>query len=375
MTERIARWEAWQQAFPDSAHAEAVSDELTVLRGQLTAQRTADVAPAPPGEPASLTVRFQSLPDVQRGTPLDIAVAVVEHEYVEQVRMLLRRRGDATWQTLPMRREGDFYHRLALDPNWTAAPATLEYMIEVVRTDATLEAVAGDERRPARVTVRPPPPGEAPQGHSRATLSTTFVDFNTGGEGTDRYYQVEATFTYDVGWWRLDAFQVGVGTISGEGGPVDALESGAASESLTLGYAYAEAQFGLGEWVGLSTRILGGNHHTTDDETSQGVTGFEGRVRFGSRLGTRLEVGGSLLEDVGNQGYADLFVEVFEKVPISASVLVTNLPVNADLGVRLTTGAGYRFTDHMALLGVVGWNARTIHHQGYTLGAHVALDW
>jgi hypothetical protein len=368
---RIAAWESWQRAFPDSAHANAVGRELAVLRAHRERAREA----ATPEPPPPVTVRFDSVRRIRVGRPAEMALAVENLERVEEMRLLVRRKGATSWEEVDASREPDGYYRAPMPPELTAGPGQLEYLFEAVRDDATLQPVAGTLSQPRRLSVRPAPVGEGAEGHSRAAILTEYVDFNLSGDAADHYLRVEGAFTYDVGWWQMDAFRVGVGTIDGEGGPTEAIDAGEPTRKLTLGYAFAETQFGFGEWVGTSTKIIGGNHRATAEGTAKAVVGFEGRLRFGRRLGTRLEIGGSLLEDLGNQGVAEMFIEVFPRVPISAAVAVTNLPVDADLGVRLTSQAGYRFTDWLTLQAVFGWNARTITHQGLTTGAALALDW
>jgi hypothetical protein len=84
----------------------------------------------------------------------------------------------------------------------------------------------------------------------------------------------------------------------------------------------------------------------------------------------------SRLDDLGSKGFLDVHIEVLKSIPLKAGVVVTNLPVQGEnLGVQLSAQAGYRLTKMVALSGVVGWNARTINHYGFTLGGGLGLEW
>jgi hypothetical protein len=173
----------------------------------------------------------------------------------------------------------------------------------------------------------------------------------------------------------LRTFRVGVGLIDGEGGDTDALDEGADPRRLALGYGFAETELGFAEGFGVAVRLIGGNHRATDDGTAARVFGGEGRLRFGAADGTRLVVGGSALQDLGNRAFTELHIEVFEKFPLKAGAAVTNLPVDADLGVQLSFEAGWRLSDLLTLTAQTGWNARTINHHGLTAGGGAVLDW
>lgn len=375
LADQIRRWEQVLQAFPDGTYAENIGRELTQLRALLDQAREAQAAPPTPREPGRLTTRHLAPAHIPKGQPAALAIAVVEPEYVHDARLLVRRAGHRAWDALPLQRDGDYYFRGQLPGKYTAEPGAVEYFVELVRTNAALEAAAGSAKKPLRVDVTPPPPGAEGPGSSQAVVESRYVDFNTSGAAPDHYFQVEGAFTYGVDWWILRTIRVGVGMINGEGGPTELIDAGGATRTISLNYAFAEAEIGVGPWVGLATRISGGNHHTTADGTSTAVAGFEGRARFGRFDGTRLVIGGAFVEDVGSKIFTDMHVEVFERVPLKGSAVVTDLPVAADWGLRLSGQAGYRVTDWLTVNAEAGWNARTIHHHGFTAGGGLALNW
>jgi hypothetical protein len=79
---------------------------------------------------------------------------------------------------------------------------------------------------------------------------------------------------------------------------------------------------------------------------------------------------------VGYEGRLAFTIGVLKKIPIVVEGIVTDYPVaDSDLGLRLVIGAGYRFTDWLAVLARGSWNARTITHSGFGGGATLALSW
>ncbi len=371
--ERIARWEGFLKAFAGSEHTEAVGRELALLRHTLKASRVV-AAPSPAPEPAMLTSRGKAPSRVSVGQRAPVVVAVAEPELVEGVRLLVRR-GGKPYRRVDLPKDGDYYYRGELPAEAVDTPGVLEYFVEAVRTNGTLEALVGGAGRPNRTVVEGLPAAKQPPGASEVRFTAQFVDFNTSGEADDRYFQSEGTFTYGVGYRAFTAFRVGAGVIDGTGGPTEAIDEGEPTRDLQLNYAFAEAELGLGEYVGTALRVIGGNHHSTEDGAASGVGGFEGRLRFGRADRTRLVLGGAVIGDLGAKAFTNMHIEVFPNIPLQAGVVVTNLPVNEDLGVRLTGRAGWRPVKWLSLDVIGGWNARTIKHHGYTAGGGVALNW
>lgn len=166
-----------------------------------------------------------------------------------------------------------------------------------------------------------------------------------------------------------------MGLLDGEGGTVEGLAAGVPSEQIALGYAFAALELGLGEFVGLGARITGGNHRANDDGTASQVFGLQGQLRLGDDAGTHLRLGVAALDDLGSRFFADFVIRSFERLPITASAEATNLPVDADYGLRLTGDVGWQATDWLTLKVEAGWNARTINHYGFTTGLGLAMDW
>jgi len=150
---------------------------------------------------------------------------------------------------------------------------------------------------------------------------------------------------------------------------------------LSVNYGYAELELGLGSLVGLSGRLTAGSFKQVRDEglladePTANLFGFRTELRIGEEQGTHLTIGGALTEQLGNEAWTELTMSVFRRLPMSAAVVVTNLPVDEDLGVSLCYGLGWQATDWLALSLRTGWNARTINHYGFTGGFGAVLTW
>lgn len=363
----------WREAYPAHRLTPAVDQAIASLQAQAH-------APEPPTSPKTrpkqaLTTRHVPVRNIEAGRTLELSVAVVEADRVMEVRLLLRRAGAGPWTTLVMAPGGDHHWRQTVPPALLATPGVLEYALEAVHHDGHTEAIGNDLLRPTRLVIEPRPAGSDPPGASHAEFVFRRVDFNTGGQGADQYWQAEAQFRYHVRWKALHAVEAGVGLLDGEGGTVEGLAAGVPSEQLALGYAFAALELSLGEFVGLGGRITGGNHRAAADGTSEQVFGLQGQLRVGDDAGTHLRLGVAALDDLGSRFFADFVIRALDRVPITASAEATNLPVDADYGLRLTGDVGWQATDWLTIEVELGWNARTINHYGFTTGLGLAMDW
>jgi hypothetical protein len=118
-----------------------------------------------------------------------------------------------------------------------------------------------------------------------------------------------------------------------------------------------------------------GQELTDQDGSSYGSLGLGGELRFGDPDGTRLNVGGSITQGLGNEAWIDLTILSIYEIPITSSVHVTNLPVGEDLGVTLGVAAGYQVTDWLKVMARGNYSARNIETGGLGGGAGVELTW
>lgn len=374
LPDRILVWEDYLMAFPTSPYLEQVGKELDWLRAALAVERKAIETPQPPTEPNRLKSYFTAPSAIALDEPAEWVVAVAERRLVEAVRVMARRAGDPSYDTLPMRRDGDFHWRVEVGEAYRK-PGTVEYFIEAVRTNGKLELLVGDSQRPRRLDVEEPVrDAEQTADRSQATVLVEFVDFKQG-KGTDEYFRIESDFRYRLDVGLLSTFSVGIGRFAGEGATVDDIAHDRPTSTIDVNYGYAEMELALGSLVGLSGRLTAGSYRVVEEEPADNLFGFRTELRIGEARGTHLTLGGSLTSQVGNEAWTELTLAVFRRMPMSASVVVTNLPVEQDLGVSLNYGLGWQATDWLALSLRLGWNARTINHYGYTIGSGAVLTW
>ena len=399
IADRIRAYEQFIAAFPDSAHVDAVGREVRAMQrfeAQIRTPTSQPSAKAPKPTKPKIKARADQPQPIFVGEDLELVVAVTSPEVITKVTLLVApsaQRADGSrikpaaadgWTTVEMKRDGDFYYRAQLPAELAAQAGKLDYYIEAVRDDASFEPIYKSSRQPGVVEIKPTPPGEGAPGRTRVELMGRRVDFNQPGTAQDSYNQFETSISYAVNYRQLRAVTFGVGSLSGgctlgsnqeclDNEPSDPAEGEA--RALSLNYAFAEAELG-GQWLGLAARLTGGNHQGGVGNTASESSGFELRVRIGEAERTRLVVGIASLDDLGSKGFVDAYIDVLEKIPLKAGVVVTSLPVQSkDWGVQLSAQAGYRITNKVSVQGLLGWNARTINHFGFTVGGGLGLEW
>ncbi|MFO0745854.1 MAG: hypothetical protein U1F43_09295 [Myxococcota bacterium] len=377
LAQRVTLWEEYVAAFPQSPHLAAVGQELEWLRRRLAEERERKVTPAVPPKPVPLPVQaFVTLPQaVEVGQPLEVAVtATTPPEEVAAMRLLIRRQGEPGFTTLALAPDGERTWRARLDPSWVA-PGVLEAVVETARADGELQVLSGTTAHPLPIAVSAPVRDPEPSAdRSRASAVVDDVDFEAGA-GDDAYLRLGADFRYVVDAGVLAAFRMGAGVFEGSGNSLAAMAAHQPSRSVGLGYGFAEAELHLAPIFGVALQLMAGNAQGGSGTPFESAFGFRGELRFGEPLGTRLLVGAAFTQQIGNEAWIEVAFDALPDVPMSGAVVVTNLPVGEDLGVSLVYGAGYRFNDLFSLMGRVGFNARTIDHTGFTLGAAALFNW
>lgn len=377
LTERIDIWSKFLAQHPDTPYATEIDRELTWLRQRRKQRREASEELFANSQQSKVTPLEGSVavPEtISPGQPLEIVATFDEPARVQQVRLLTRRDGQPGYDEHLMERAGDRNWRVELDQE-AERSGEIKYFVEAVRDDNELQTISGSAPEPKLVTVRRRADDPAERAdRSKATALFEYVNFKSGA-GTDEYLRFESDYRYWIGAGILDALAVGVGIFDGAGGSVEAIERGEKARDLSVSYGFAELQFGLGEYVGVSGRLLVGDRQSDSLTSFDDTFGLRSELRLGRRDDTRLELGYAYTDGIGNEAWIKLAVDEIERIPMSGEVVVTNLPVGEDLGVMLTYASGYQFTDWFALMARVGWNARTITYQGPTVGLGTELNW
>jgi hypothetical protein len=110
--------------------------------------------------------------------------------------------------------------------------------------------------------------------------------------------------------------------------------------------------------------------------TAQGfAVGGRGEARLGAREASHVAIGAEYLADVGSNGFFRLGWGTVPKLPMSATVEITNLPADhRDTGVRLYYDVGIEASPGFRLGVRVGYAARNQSVAGFTGGAGAAVE-
>ena len=308
-----------------------------------------------------------------RGDPLEVAIYVANPQTVAAAFAYVRGPEELNYHRHPLTPDGDGYFRGFLPPS-EIAPPFVEVFAEAVAADGSPAAALGVPDHPQRIIVDEQPAGPTSPGPGRSAIRGyfEFVDFNRF-RGNDYYLVTEADFMYRVGTWFYSV-RTGFGILSGRGGRVADLDNSndpALQKGGVVGfnYGYVETEFRFHRLFAMSARLLGGQTMRGD-----GIGG-ELRMRIGNETGTNLVLGGSIASDIGALGLLQLEWDVIRGWPMSASVIVTNQPIQADLGVRLVYQIGYRAKPWIQPTFRIGYDVRNIEHGGLSLGVGLVLSW
>jgi hypothetical protein len=199
---------------------------------------------------------------------------------------------------------------------------------------------------------------------NRAELSADYVDFGARADGPDRYYQLDADFTFRVFRFPLDQLRFGFSQLVG-------LVPGCNNAGCDSGYkvgGWSEIRFRLDELVALN---LGGMFAATPSGFSPG-----GRVelRIGPDPGSHVAIGGELIGEVGGRAYVRLGWDTVPRFPMATTVELTNFPANGRFALRLVYDVAAEISGGFSLGVRVGWQARDQQAGGLSGGIYASLD-
>jgi hypothetical protein len=284
--------------------------------------------------------------------------------------------GATTYATLELVRDGDRRWSAVVPAAEVTAPG-LEYYLaadgapvfasprspHVIRVDSS----ADDERR-ARDLLR------TAGRRSRIRTAGELVSYGTriidGARLIDRYYRVDADFSYRLWAYPLEELRVGYTRLVGESEvPVCDAAPRCTAE---VGYKVAGwFELGLAPVEGL--RLDG---RAMVMATTEGFAiGGRAEARLGAIDGSHVALGVEHMADVGTAGYFRLGWGTVPALPMAATVEVTNLPVRtSDTGVRLYYDIARELGGGVRIGARVGYAARNQTVAGFTGGGNVAVE-
>ncbi|MDI7269461.1 MAG: hypothetical protein QME96_15850, partial [Myxococcota bacterium] len=382
LSERVAIWERFLRSNQLSPWAAAVAADVEGLRAMLRESRTG----ALPG-PQSREARVGHKPPTEAyvGEPVGIAVAFDPRDAFRLVQFHGRRVGERAYRTIDMAFDGDQYARLVV-PDEFVQVGGFEYHMVAVTPQGVELAIAGNASRPILVTVSERTE-EPPAGSGRSQLSTSFeyVDFYYRDLGRDYYLRFETDFRFKIDTWFY-ALRMGFGIFDGAGGPVDRIDLDWMNpgyrepQPISYRYGFAEIEIRLHDIVYLVSRLSFGSARAYDlgvgfSEAPEALVGALGKIRIGHPDRTNLVLGGGYVEDLGYEAIVSVDLGLLDAVPLRGHIIVTDMPVEADLGVRLVAEGGWRPWSWFEVTAHAGYNIRTINHAGFSLGVGTNFRW
>lgn len=207
---------------------------------------------------------------------------------------------------------------------------------------------------------------------SRVHLAGQWVDYGTRTEEgvrlVDRYYRIDADFSYRLWAYPLEEIRVGFSRLLGD--------TEVACEAPPCA---GRAGFNVAGWFELGTAPIEGlalDGRAIVLATPESVAlGGRAELRVGVRDGTHVASGVEYLADVGTTGFFRLGWGTVPRAPMAATVEITSFPASTrDAGVRLYYDITGVFA-HGVRLGLrIGYAARRQDLYGVTGGTTASID-
>ena len=302
--------------------------------------------------------------------------------------------GAATWGQLTFARSGDDGW-VATVPAAEVAPPGLEYFIASAAGDEPEAAEFASAEAPHRVGVlatarelrRDRDLDRVARRRSRVHVAAEYASYGQRRlrSGTreiavdDAYYRVDADFAYRLLTYPLEEIRFGYTRLEGTVPtsprelPLNCVDQpDAAACSTEAGFkvgGWFELGFGLTEGVRLDTRAM----FMANQESV--AVGGRGELRAGQRDGNHVAVGVEYLDEVGATGFFRLGWATVPRVPMAATIEVTDLPASVRAtGVRLLYDAFLPLDNGLRLGARIGYAARDERVGGPTAGLGASVD-
>ena len=335
-------------------------------------------------------VRHVPVAEAEAGAALTVPAAV-ERGFESTVTLHYRPVMRGGWKTAEFQRQGDDW--AAVIPASEMLAPGVDYFIDVRGPGGGAQPVFASQAMPHRISVRRSAGdvrrdrelASAAGRRSRFATAAEWVDFGTrtyekdGMERAiaDRYYRIDASYTYLLLAYPLKAFRIGGLRLLGTSpevtrGDGEECPGSLADCDVEAGFkvgGYAELRFAVQEGVEVDAR-------GTFMATKEGFNiGGRGELRFGVEDGSHVAMGGELLADVGSSAFFRLGWDTVPGLPMTATVEVLDYP--ADLraaGVRLVYGVAHPFAGGFRLGGRVSYQARDELVGGPGAGLTASMD-
>lgn len=335
-------------------------------------------------------VRHVPVAEAEAGASLSVP-ARVERGFESTVTLHFRPVVSPTWRTAEFQRQGEEW--AAVIPASQMMAPGVDYFIEVAGPDGRPQAAFASAAMPHRISVRQSAGdlrrdrelGRSAGRRSRFSAMGEWVDFGTRTyekdgmqrEIPDRYYRIDASYTYLLLAYPLKAFRIGGLRLLGTS--PEARRGDGADCPGTLAECDIEAGFKVGGYAELRFAVQDGvevDTRGTFMATKEGFNiGGRGELRFGVEDGSHVAMGGELLADVGSSAFFRLGWDTVPGVPMTATVEVLDYPADIrSTGVRLVYGIAHPFPTGLRIGARVSYQARDELVGGAGAGLTASMD-
>lgn len=207
---------------------------------------------------------------------------------------------------------------------------------------------------------------------SRLATMGEWVEYGTKQGVEDHYYRIDGDFSYRLLVYPLEEIRVGgtymLGTTRA-GSDMACPSPDPCSSQAGVKSGWFELGLAAVEGVRLDARMIA--MATTDGF----AVGGRGEARLGARDASHVALGAEYLADVGANGFFRLGWGTVPRLPMSATVEITNLPAShRETGVRLYYDVAREIAPGVRLGLRLGYAARNQAVAGFTGGAGAAVE-
>lgn len=319
--------------------------------------------------------------------PLSLS-ASVDRAWESNLEIRYRAVGTSAWQAETFRREDEAQYAVTI-PAESVLPPGVEYFIVSTLEGAEPARQFASAESPHRVHVyrdeaevrREAYLANYDDRKARAHVSAQYVDFGSRTAGnvtiSDRYYRVDADFSYRLLRFPLSALRFGYTRIEGD---VPTTDRDVTTEMCpTASACEEEAGFKVGGWFELRFTFVDGVEFDARGIVIATTSGFEvggrGEFRIGVEDGTHVALGTEYLGEAGSNAFVRLGWGTVPGFPMAATVQVTDLPAkHRASGVRLLYDIQRPLENGLKVGLRVGYQARDQQIGGVTAGINTTLD-
>ncbi len=316
--------------------------------------------------------------------PVNIRASIDHPQLVKRAFVLYRNAGAKGYQEVSFRR-GSPGPYVATIPAKEVKGPWMDYAIEVEHLDSRRAPAFSSRAAPHRIQV--PEDGmdliekalEKKLDHRRSVVASRaeYVSFGksiatvvsgdkvTEREVNDRFYRVEASYTYRP-MRVVSEFSIRGGVVRGSAPvPVRELQPGQAEDErfdVGLNYGAPSVRFRFHDkWHFDGSFLL--------NVTEVGFSvGTGAALHIGDPHGTKLTLGFEAIQTFGTRFYSQIDIQAHEQVKISPIVEVTNMPSADHFGVRLIGEVGADVGAGFSLAARGGYQARVFTSGGPSFG-------